>query len=127
MEPKVELRSAEAGAPGYGVVRALVRFLLTLFYRRIDVVGVENVPADGGLVVAANHHNSVVDAMLLVARLPRRIRTLANAPLFGHPLIGPFLRLLGALPVHRRQEAGMDPARNTALFAATTATLRGGA
>jgi len=107
-------------------VRAFVRLLLALFYWRIDVVGIENVPADGGLVVAANHHNSVVDAMLLVARLPRRIRTLANAPLFGHPLIGPFLRLLGALPVHRRQEAGMDPARNTALFAATTATLRGG-
>src|SRR5262249_54469622 len=45
------------------------------------------------------------------------------APLFGHPLIGPFLRLVGALPVHRRQEAGTDPARNAELFAATTAAL----
>jgi 1-acyl-sn-glycerol-3-phosphate acyltransferase len=77
-------------------------------------------------VVAANHHNSVVDAMLLIARLPRRVHTLANAPLFGHPLIGPFLRLAGALPVHRRQEAGNDPARNAELFAATTAALCGG-
>ncbi|HEY4596571.1 MAG TPA: 1-acyl-sn-glycerol-3-phosphate acyltransferase [Thermoanaerobaculia bacterium] len=100
-----------------------MRFLLALFYRRVDVVGVENVPAAGGLVVAANHHNSVVDAMLLIARLPRRVHMLANAPLFGHPLIGPFLRLVGALPVHRRQEAGTDPARNAELFAATTATL----
>src|SRR4051794_24807569 len=126
MKPELESRSVEAVAPGYGMVRAFVRFLLVLFYRRIDVVGVENVPAEGGLVVAANHHNSVVDAMLLVARLPRRVRTLANAPLFSHVLIGPFLRMLGALPVHRRQEAGTDPARNTELFAATTATLRGG-
>jgi 1-acyl-sn-glycerol-3-phosphate acyltransferase len=126
MEPKVESLSPESGAPGYVVVRALARFLLALFYRRIDVVGVENVPAEGGLVVAANHHNSVVDAMLLIARLPRQVRTLANAPLFGHLLIGPFLRLVGALPVHRRQEAGTDPARNAALFAATTETLRGG-
>jgi 1-acyl-sn-glycerol-3-phosphate acyltransferase len=100
--------------------------LLALFYRRIDVVGGENVPAAGGLVVAANHHNSVVDAMLLIARMPRRVHTLANAPLFHHPLIGPFLRLAGALPVHRRQEAGTDPARNASLFEATTATLRGG-
>jgi 1-acyl-sn-glycerol-3-phosphate acyltransferase len=68
----------------------------------------------------------VVDAMLLIARMPRRVRTLANAPLFKHVLIGPFLRLAGALPVHRRQEAGTDPARNADLFAATTATLRGG-
>jgi len=126
MEPKLESPTAESGTAGYAVVRALARFLLVLFYRRIDVVGEENVPAEGGLVVAANHHNSVVDAMLLIARLPRRVRALANAPLFGHGLIGPFLRLVGALPVHRRQEAGTDPTRNAALFAATTETLRRG-
>jgi 1-acyl-sn-glycerol-3-phosphate acyltransferase len=126
MRPQQEPLFVEAGAPAYPILRAFVRFLLALFYRRIDVVGIENVPAGGGLVVAANHHNSVVDAMLLIAKLPRRVRTLANAPLFGHVLIGPFLRLLGALPVHRRQEAGTDPARNADLFAATTATLRGG-
>lgn len=111
---------------GYRLVRALVRFLLNIFYDRIEVVGAENIAADGPLVVAANHHNSVVDAMLLVAVVPRPLRTLANAPLFRHPLIGPFLRAIGALPVHRRQEAGDDPTRNAALFAATTATLHAG-
>ncbi len=119
----------ERGEPppvGYALVRALARLLLGLFYQRIDVVGVEQVPPRGGLIVAANHHNSLVDAMLLLAFVPRRLRTLANAPLFGHPLVGPFLRLVGALPVHRRQEAGDDPARNAALFAATSETLRSG-
>jgi 1-acyl-sn-glycerol-3-phosphate acyltransferase len=119
--------ASEAKIPaGYALVRGLIRFLLALFYRRVAVVGEQHVPETGGLVVAANHHNSIVDAMLLLAVLPRRLRTLANAPLFSHPFVGPFLRLLGALPVHRRQEAGNDPARNAALFAATTATLRGG-
>jgi len=111
---------------GYALVRGLVRFLLGIFYRRIEVVGAERVPRDGPLILTPNHHNSIVDAMLLLAVVPRRLRTLANAPLFRHPLIGPFLRLVGALPVHRRQEAGDDPARNAALFAATTATLRAG-
>ena len=114
------------GSLPYALVRSLVRLLLALFYRRVDVVGVERIPATGPLILAANHHNSVVDAMLLLAVVPRRLRTLAKAPLFRHPLVGPFLRLLGALPVHRRQEAGDDPARNAALFAATTATLRAG-
>ncbi|MBI2468118.1 MAG: 1-acyl-sn-glycerol-3-phosphate acyltransferase, partial [Candidatus Rokubacteria bacterium] len=97
---------------GYALVRGLVRFLLGIFYRRIEVIGAERVPRDGPLILAANHHNSIVDAMLLLSVIPRRLRTLANAPLFRHPLIGPFLRLVGALPVHRRQEAGDDPARN---------------
>ena len=50
----------------------------------------------------------------------------AKAPLFRHPLIGPFLRLMGALPVHRRQEGGTDPARNRAMFSAATAHLGAG-
>src|SRR5438552_16979045 len=111
---------------GYFAVRTLCELLLRLFYRRIDIVGIEHVPAAGPLIVAANHHNSIVDAMLLLTAIPRPVRTLAKAPLFRHPLIGPFLRRIAALPVHRRQEAGSDPARNAALFAATTAALRSG-
>jgi len=110
----------------YAGVRAVVRLLLAIFYRRIEVAGAERIPEGGPLIVAANHHNSVVDAMLLLAVVPRTLRTLAKASLFRHPLIGPFLHLIGALPVHRRQEAGNDPARNAELFAATTATLRAG-
>jgi len=120
------MTASTSGRTGYVLVRGLTRFLLNLFYPRIEVVGAEHVPAAGPLIVAANHHNSVVDAMLLLAVIRRPLRILANAPLFQHPLIGPFLRLIGALPVHRRQEAGDDPSRNAALFAATTAALRAG-
>ena len=113
-------------AAGYVLVRALSRLLLRLFYARIEVVGGDNVPPRGALIVAANHHNSIVDAMLLLATIPRRVRVLANAPLFRHFLIGPFLRALGALPVHRRQEHGIVGARNEALFEATSAALAAG-
>jgi 1-acyl-sn-glycerol-3-phosphate acyltransferase len=111
---------------GFAAVRGLIRLLMRVFYRRIEVVGAERIPTHGGLIVAANHHNSIVDAMILLAVVPRRLRALAKAQLFKHPLIGPFLRTLGALPVHRRQEAGDDPRKNDALFAETTRTLREG-
>jgi 1-acyl-sn-glycerol-3-phosphate acyltransferase len=90
------------------------------------VVGAERVPRAGPLIVAANHHNALVDGVLLLAVIPRRLVSVAKAPLFSNPLIGPFLRLVGALPAHRRQEGGSDPARNAALFAASTAALRNG-
>jgi glycerol-3-phosphate O-acyltransferase / dihydroxyacetone phosphate acyltransferase len=116
----------EAAAGGYAFVRALSRLLLGVFYERVEIVGEQNVPPKGPLVVAANHHNSIVDAMILMTAFRRPLRVLANAPLFRHFLIGPFLRLVGALPVHRRQEAGDDPQKNADLFAATTAALRAG-
>jgi 1-acyl-sn-glycerol-3-phosphate acyltransferase len=115
-----------ATAMGYRLVRGFIRLLLRLFYRRVDLVGAERIPAAGPLIIAANHHNSLVDPMLIMGTFPRRITVVANAPLFRHPLIGPFLHAVGALPVNRRTEAGDDPRKNEAMFVAAIAHLRGG-
>ncbi len=113
-------------AMGYRLVRGVIRLLLRLFYRRVGIIGAERIPARGPLIIAANHHNALVDPMLILGTFPRRITALAKAPLFRHPLIGPFLRAVGALPVNRRAEAGEDPRKNEAMFAAGIAHLRGG-
>ena len=111
---------------GYRVVRALMRLLLWLFYRRVELVGRHHIPPAGPVILAANHHNALVDAMIVVASLDRPVIVLAKAPLFRHFLVGPFLRMMGAVPVHRRCEAGDDPRRNDAMFAAATAALGAG-
>jgi glycerol-3-phosphate O-acyltransferase / dihydroxyacetone phosphate acyltransferase len=114
---------------GPRLIRVFVRALLAVFYRRLDVAGLEHVPARGApLIVAANHQNGLIDPMLLLAALPRRLRPLAKAGLFRHPIIAPFLRLARALPVHRRQDAGSDMAGNALTFHAVSEALgRGGA
>jgi len=112
----------------YRIIRALARLLLSLFYRRIEIIGGEHIPVRGSVIIAANHHNSLVDPMLVMTAVPRSLVVLAAAPLFRNPLIAPFLRLLGALPVLRRQEGIGDPARNDAMFGAVSGMLsRGGA
>jgi 1-acyl-sn-glycerol-3-phosphate acyltransferase len=111
---------------GYRLVRRLAGALLGLFYRRVEIVGPERIPAAGPLVLAANHQNAMVDPMLLLTTVPRWLRPLAKAPLFRYPLIGPLVRLAGALPVERRQDAGSDPARNEAMLRHATAALAAG-
>jgi 1-acyl-sn-glycerol-3-phosphate acyltransferase len=110
---------------GYRLVRAVAAVLLWLFYRRVELSHAERIPRRGPVVIAANHHNALVDAMLIVASVPRRIVPLAKAPLFRHPLIGPFLNLIGAVRVHRRVD-GADPRENAAMFASAVAALRAG-
>lgn len=110
----------------YGALRALFRVVVDVFYRRVEVVGLEHVPSAGPLIVTANHQNALVDPMLLVAALPRRLRPVAKAPLFRHPVIAPFLHAIGAIPVHRRQESAGRAARNEELFHAAAATLAAG-
>lgn len=111
---------------GYRLIRSLVRLLLWLFYRRIEVTGRARIPLVGPVIVAPNHHNALVDAMLVIAAFPRPVRVLAKAGLFRHPLIGPPLRLMGGVPVNRRQEAGDDPGKNAEMFRAVAAALRQG-
>ena len=108
---------------GPRLIRAFVRALLAVFYRQLDVAGLEHVPAHGPLIVAANHQNGLIDPMLLLAALPRRLRPLAKAGLFRHPIIAPFLRLTRALPVHRRQDAGNDMSGNVLTFRAVSEAL----
>ena len=111
---------------GPRLIRAFVRALLSIFYRRIDVAGLEHVPATGPLLVAGNHQNGLVDPMLLMATMPRTLRPLAKSGLFRHPLIAPFLALARALPVYRRQDADGDTARNAETFRAVSDALARG-
>jgi glycerol-3-phosphate O-acyltransferase / dihydroxyacetone phosphate acyltransferase len=111
---------------GPRLIRALVRALLAIFYRRLDVVGLERVPAEGGLIVAANHQNGLVDPMMLMATLPRTLRPLTKSTLFRNPIIAPLLHLAHAVPIYRRQDAGGANVDNAETFRAVSDALAGG-
>ena len=62
--------------------------------------GVERVPLDGGIVVAANHF-SAIDHPVLAALCPRPLAFVSKAELFALPLVGEVLSWTGAFPIHR--------------------------
>jgi len=77
------------------ILRALLAILLDY-----EVVGLENVPPEGPLIVAINHMN-FLDPVLATVFIPRDIVSMAKAELFGSPLVGWLFRLYGAFPVRR--------------------------
>lgn len=99
------------------IVSGASRVLVHVFFREIDVTGIERIPRGVPLVLAATHTNSVVDGVLLLALPVPRLRLLAKSTLFSHPVMGPLLALVGALPVYRREDQGVDPAQNLETFA----------
>lgn len=100
---------------GPRLLRPLLGLLLRVYFRRVRAVGLDRTPGDGPLLIVSNHVNSLLDPLLLFVLLPRPPRFLAKAPLFRHPLVAPFLRVMRALPVHRRQD-GAGTAANAATF-----------
>jgi len=88
-------------------VIALVRLITGTFFRRIDVIGTENVPREGPVIFAGNHPNALMDGWLLTARCGRwPLHFLANAKLWSYRGLGPLLDASGAVPVYRREEHG---------------------
>lgn len=90
-------------------VRRLARALLALFFRRVEVSGVENLPAEGGGLLIAWHPNGLIDPALLLATFPGTVVFGARHGLFAWPLLGSILRAC-AVPIRRRQDLGAGDA-----------------
>jgi 1-acyl-sn-glycerol-3-phosphate acyltransferase len=65
----------------------------------LELKGVENIPLDGGLIIAANHQ-SYGDPFWVAQPVKRPIRFLAWSEAFSWPVVGRAISLLGSWPLH---------------------------
>lgn len=84
----------------YFAIAALSRPVLKTVFRQRGA-GVENVPTEGGFVLAANHSSNFDPWPLGIPLFPRRfLRFMAKSELFWFPL-GKVIAAAGAFPVRR--------------------------
>ncbi|MEZ4440081.1 MAG: 1-acyl-sn-glycerol-3-phosphate acyltransferase [Polyangiaceae bacterium] len=85
----------------YRSVRSLVRFVLRRWFRRVEVVGEERLPREGGGILVSWHPNGLLDPALIVAEVPRPVIFGARHGLFRWPLLGTLMKAAGAVPIYR--------------------------
>jgi len=109
------------------IIVALLRLAMRVYFRRVEVVGKENVPRASPVIFVLNHPNALVDPAFLLSLAPRRVSFLAKAPLFRMPVLSFLVRAMDSLPVYRRQDEGEDVSKNREMFVAARRLLaRGG-
>jgi len=107
------------------VLLALCRLLLRIFFRRIEVVGKENLPSRGPVVFILNHPNGLLDPLFILCMAGRPVSLLAKEPLFRTFFVSYFVKAFECLPVYRKSD-GADPAKNRAVVERAIALLRAG-
>ena len=92
----------------YTLARWVIGFVFRLLWRP-RVVGVENIPRTGPVILASNHL-SFSDSVVIPLVVPRRVRFLAKSDYFdGAGFLGRttafFFRMVDAVPVRRENQA----------------------
>ena len=98
------------------------------FYSDVRVLDSQRIPARGPVLIAMNHQNALVDAILALWIVPRELRLTAKATL-GDSMPGALLlKTVGVIPLRRISDAGgaNDPIRNRRAFQAMIDELSNG-
>ncbi|KAJ4488873.1 glycerol-3-phosphate-acyltransferase [Lentinula edodes] len=90
------------------LLHRLIRYVTGLaavsFFSEIRVVGGENVPHTGPVIITATHHNMMLDPVILSSTFPnqRILHYWSKASLFANPVIRQILLSTGNIPVDRK-------------------------
>jgi glycerol-3-phosphate O-acyltransferase / dihydroxyacetone phosphate acyltransferase len=110
----------------YAALRWFLRLAMRVFFRQIDVVGLEHIPRSGPVIFAGNHPNSLIDPILIITTCGRAVRFAAKDTLFSTRIMRALLGAMGAVPLRRKDDHGSGQLDNDAAFGAMFDALGAG-
>jgi glycerol-3-phosphate O-acyltransferase/dihydroxyacetone phosphate acyltransferase len=87
-----------------------------IFFRRIDLVGLEKLKSGKPAIIIANHPASFLDAMVLAVFLRRSIHFYVRGDIFAHPLAYRVLTMLHMIPIFSREHGVRNLEKNKRTF-----------
>jgi 1-acyl-sn-glycerol-3-phosphate acyltransferase len=110
----------------YFHLRFWVRLAIRLFYRKVEIRGEENLPKEGPVLLAPNHQNAFMDALLPATLCPRVIHFLVRADVFKSATARRFFESIHMMPVYRQRDGIQNLAKNEETFQQCYEILRSG-
>jgi len=110
----------------YNFIKLILRIAVNLFFEEVEIRNVNNIPKEGPILIAANHPSSIMDALVLGVKTPRKIHYIGHAGLFSNPISKIFLLAMGIIPVYRRFDDPDKMNKNEDMFRTAYAILEEG-
>ncbi len=110
----------------YEIVRFLLRVSLRVYFRKIYFLNEDNIPKQGPVILACNHPNAFMDAMLTTSLLKRRSHFLVRSDVFNTKFKTWLLGLINLAPIYRMQEGIENLHKNQETFSRCNKILENG-
>lgn len=115
----------EKYSTGYAIFKSVASFWHNnFFYRRVIVVGRDNINPNDYLIFAPNHQNALMDALAVLFTHKGQPIFLARADIFKRKFIASILYFLKILPVFRLRDGFDNVKSNDIIFDKTIDVLR---
>ncbi len=115
----------EKYSTGYALLKSVAGFWHNnVFYRRVIVLGRENINPDDHLIFAPNHQNALMDALAVLFTHRGQPVFLARADIFKRKVIASILYFLKILPVYRLRDGFSSLKANDDIFLKTIDVLK---
>ncbi len=88
----------------YSVLKTIARLALKVYFKKIHIKGLENIPDNGPFLIVANHPSSFLDPVSIAVLVNHKISFLAKAVMFENKIIANILTKLNMVPIYRAQD-----------------------
>jgi 1-acyl-sn-glycerol-3-phosphate acyltransferase len=116
-------KAIDEWALDYWLLQRYARLCFRIYYRKIEVVNRHNIPLNEPIILAPNHQNALMDAMVLVCNMPFQSVFLARADIFKGKRLIRFLTFANIMPIYRMRDGIENVKRNDAVFEKTLQVL----
>jgi len=109
----------------YALLKSIAGFWHNaVFYRKVIVLGRENINPDHHLIFAPNHQNALMDALAVLFTQDTQMIFLARADIFKKRVVAGILYFLKILPVYRIRDGFSSLKGNDEIFIKTIDVLK---
>ncbi len=88
----------------YYIVKFYTKIVFRLYYRKIYVKGLENIPKDKPVLICSNHPSGFIEPLMIGHFMKEAIYFLVRGDLFEQKVLGWFLRNSHQIPIYRKKD-----------------------
>ena len=96
----------------YKIFRVLANIAIRVFYGKIEVDGIENIPKNVPILIASNHPNGFLEPIIMACLFPRPLHFMVRGDVFRKKWLKPILIQTNQIPIFRFKDGFSELRKN---------------